>query len=104
MAFRKFGIGSLEVGSPVSLVGFFDAANGFVGAVVFVDNRFCSLVHDGEEGVIEVGFTVGEVMTSDREQFLVRVGEDVEPGLIGDFCAFVPDVEEGGGRRVVEGR
>ena len=65
VAFRKFRIGGFEIGSPIGLVGFIDASNGLVGAVVFVDNRFCSLVHDGEEGVIEVGFTVGEVMTCD---------------------------------------
>ena len=96
MTFREFSIRGFEVGPSVRLVGFFDYPNGLIGSVLFVDNCFAAFAHDGEEGVIEVGCAVGQVMAGNREQFLVRVGEDVEPWFIGDFSTLVADVEEGG--------
>ena len=96
MSFWEFGIGGFEVGTPVRLVNFVDGSDGFVGAIVFGYDGFRIIAHHGEEGVVQIGFSVGQVMACNREQLLVRVGEDVEPRLIGNVGALIADIEEGG--------
>ena len=96
VTFREFSIGGFEVGPSIGLVGFVDGAYGLIGSVLFIHDGFALIANDGEEGVIEVGCAVGQVMAGNGEQFLVGVWEDVEPWFIGDFRTLVADVEEGG--------
>ena len=96
MTFRELSIGGFEVGPSQGLARFVDDAYGLVGSVFFIHDGFALIAHDGEEGVIEVGCAVGQIVAGNREQFLVGVGEDVEPWFIGDFSTLVADVEEGG--------
>ena len=101
MSFGKFGVGGFEVGSSVAAVRFVDRANRFVRSEVFLYQRVCLFVDDFKVSVVEVGFAVGKVVAGNGEQFLVWVGEDVQPRFIRDFRAFVADVKEGGGGGVV---
>ena len=102
MAFGKFRIRGFEVRSSVASVGFVDGANCFIGPVGVLNQCLRVIIDVGKERVIEVGFTVGQVVAGNGKQLLVGVGEDVEPRFIGDFSALVADVKEGGRGRVVK--
>ena len=102
VAFRQLGIRGAEVSTPVAPVGFVDGSYRFIGTVVFAPPRISFPRSPSEKRVVEVGFTVRQVVPRNGKQFLVGVGENVQPGLIGDLGAFIADVEEGGGGGVVE--
>ena len=102
VAFWKLGIRGFEGGTTVACVRFVDGANRFVGAIIFGNDAFEIIVQYFEEGVVQVGHSVGKVVACNGEQFLVRIREDVEPGFFGDLCAFVTDVKERGRGGVVK--
>ena len=102
VAFGQLGIRGFEVGTTITCVCFVDGTNRFVGTVILGDDAFGILAHNFEEGVVQVGLSIGKVVACNGEQFLVRVWEDVEIGFFSDLSAFVTDVKERGGGGVVK--